>query len=357
MWCGIGLLDLQFAFDRGTRPLLAADDFPTLPLNIDDMELSSASTVPVQHTNAPRFTEMSFCLVNYRAMICQRRLTTPAASVTIGHPHSAWDRNLETLDKYESQIKSLTQAIGNLPTTELQKFTIVGAQVNLKAMRLLLRRPMHKSVDGSPPLEDDFDVMKAATDVLEQCLNKQTKSEFSKWGWYTWVPWFALAVVLAELCSHPGGTEADHVWAVAKESYHAFAQSVADGTSGLLWKPIVRLMRKVGALRSSKAVESFAEPQEAVTMDDTYWMELDLLLDGRIGIVDGVETQQAIPSSVPASSTDRPPSIAEAVTCENISSLQGPQHVVTGALYQEGDAMSWFNWELFIDEVNGQSPT
>jgi hypothetical protein len=62
------------------------------------------------------------------------------------------------------------------------------------------------------------------------------------------VKWFALAVVLAELCT-ARGSSADRAWIVAQQSFDDYATVVADTKSGLLWRPIAKLMQRARKLR------------------------------------------------------------------------------------------------------------
>ncbi|MBE7179948.1 MAG: hypothetical protein INR71_01875, partial [Terriglobus roseus] len=111
-------------------------------------------------------------------------------------------------------------------------------------MQLLLRRPPYKQHHHYVPPEDDFDVMESSTLVLETHMGTKI-AELSPWSWKDWFPWYALAIVLAELVRNPKGPWADRGWAAAQTIYRQNAVPVTDLEGGMLWKPITKLMRRV----------------------------------------------------------------------------------------------------------------
>jgi uncharacterized UPF0160 family protein len=92
--------------------------------------------------------------------------------------------------------------------------------------------------------------MEAATKVLEQ-HSQAMPAELQPWAWKNWVQWHALAVVLAELTVRSQDRSSDRAYSVAAQSFRHYARLVADSESGLLWKPIARLMRRVQRMRQS----------------------------------------------------------------------------------------------------------
>lgn len=63
---------------------------------------------------------------------------------------------------------------------------------------------------------------------------KRTKIEFAPWAWFQCVKWYALAVVLAELCVTYHGPFAARAWKAAQLSFDDYAKDVADSEKGLL---------------------------------------------------------------------------------------------------------------------------
>lgn len=200
LWQYIGVLDLQSAFERGSQPLIGSHDLQSLPINTNDHELTHQSMPSADRASHHRWTDMTLSTIIYQAGSCQRRLTELRISVGSNqHDHVAAHREqLETLAGFETHINQLTIVCGLSPS-DIQKFALAVALESLVAMRLLVRRPLHRRGHGIVPIDDDFDVLRTAKEVLERSQMKRTHIEFAPWAWFQWVKWYALAVVLAEL--------------------------------------------------------------------------------------------------------------------------------------------------------------
>lgn len=271
LWFCIGILDMQSAFDRGSKPLLGSDDFQTWPMNIDDSELLQ-HPLPSASQSRNSFTDMSFSMIVYRAMICQRKLTEIGRSaepgdLTVDRIAAGYEQ-ISVLADFERHVRQLA-ALRNASSSPsaIQRFTVAVAEESLVAMRLLLHRPLHRRGNSYIPAEygpnQIIDILTTATEVLESSLLKRASTEFMKWAWFSWVKWYALAIVLAELLCTASGPLADRAWKAAQQCYENYAKFVADTKSGLLWEPIAKLMRKVKIMRQ----EQIAEPQKAVWLD------------------------------------------------------------------------------------------
>jgi hypothetical protein len=279
LWCGIGVLDLQCAFDRGSRAILSSHDLADWPLNVDDADISMTSAtglVPHDH-----FTEMSFSRLTSRAGVCHRKLTELGLSAAHGteDPYRARAQQLATLVDFEASVLQLQGQCDATPTT-IQAFAVTVAQESLVAMRLLFYRPLHKRGKGHEAFDKDQlgkdELLTMATEVLERSQSKRSWAQFAQWAWFKWVKWYALAVVLAELCT-AHGTRADHAWTVAQRSYSDYANIVADTKSGLLWKPIARLMQRVITLRTARIGKSHDNASLMDTEFDSMQWNNDIL--------------------------------------------------------------------------------
>ncbi|KAF2479296.1 hypothetical protein BDY17DRAFT_53780 [Neohortaea acidophila] len=237
LWFCIGVLDLQCSFDRGSQPLLRSDDFPSWPLNINDHELSPEHAPSPSRPLDAQYTEMSLSSIIYRAGICQRRLTeiglSAASSNVTVDPIIVHRQQHSVLSEFEHSVLQLSSLLDHSGSS-IQKFTLAVANESLVAMRLLIRRPLYRSGNGSNPhganVDGDFDLLSTATSVLESSQMKRTQIEFAPWAWFSWVKWYALAIVLAELCT-ARGPEADRAWEVAQKSFDDYAEAAAMETN------------------------------------------------------------------------------------------------------------------------------
>jgi len=255
----IGILDTHTALDRGTVPILPASAFIMPPLNIDDEDMSPPNNVPV--CSSPGHTDMSHSAMTYEAMICQRRLyELPGDSQDT---REIWTMKLEHVAAFGNYVEITTSDV-NDSCNPLRKLQRISGQKILVSLQLLVRRPPYRQHNNIVPPWDDFDVFEAATNVLEHHL-QPVPPELKPWAWKNWVQWHALAVILAELLVRPQGTLSDRAYHIAIISFRHYAKIVADSESGMLWKPIAKLMRRVQRLRrdifaTASAAIPFNEP-------------------------------------------------------------------------------------------------
>ncbi|PBP22145.1 hypothetical protein BUE80_DR006933 [Diplocarpon rosae] len=250
LFFSIGVMDTQLALDRGTLPMLGSKDFKHPPSVINDSDLYPTCTfLPT----VVQFTDMSFSALTQQAMICQKKMYEP--QVDPDDQWTGWSEKLAAISVFEQYIRANLSHI-NASSSPLQQFTQAVAGGTLANIQLMLRRPPYKSrhITARVPPWDNFDVMKATTDLLERSLDKKARVDFAPWAWFAWIKWYALAVLLAELCGSAKGLAADHSYFVAQRTFDDYSKVVADSESGMLWKPIVKLMRRVQRIRGN-AVE------------------------------------------------------------------------------------------------------
>ncbi|KAG8530256.1 uncharacterized protein KY384_004757 [Bacidia gigantensis] len=353
LWC-IAIIDLQTSFDRGTKPLLSADELSSMPLNIDDIDLSANTpfTSNIDPANT-RFTDMTFSLMTYHAMTCQLKLTEVDSSLTKGKDlaqgRSAWAKKIYILTEFEDYMARLSQSCTDPPSL-LKEFTVLCAQGISLSMQLLLRRPLQGKSQTRPPPEDRFDVMTGATEVLERSLFKQIGGRFSPWSWNQWTKWYALAVLLAELCHQPQGSKADRAWPITQEAFDVYSQQVADGATGLLWKPIEKLMRKAKAARESSMVTPPMPMQKSYMSQPSRFEDLSL----RKGNPDSVLIGNVMPGWGPLYSNEWSDSSGSSPF--NTSTSSNTQNQNAGfagnpAPVEDQDANWWRDWELFVNDI------
>lgn len=256
LWFGIGLLDSQAAFGRGSPPMLAYTDLKHPPLNINDNEIG------VRTVSAHQSSEMFFSCLTHQGLVCQRKVCDP----TINDPQA----RTEVVTLFESVMRN-TYGHLEFSRVPIERYTALLARDMSINLQLVLRRPPYKFVPGngitnqhvrSHADTSSFDVLQATTAILERGLAKQHSPEFAKWSWFSWPRWYALAILLVELsCAHvqmqrdsSTGTYSrgslDGAYEVAIQSFKNYAQSAAEISTGTIWQPIVKLMRHLRTLRN-----------------------------------------------------------------------------------------------------------
>lgn len=311
LWYCIALMDTHGSYDRGTPPILRWDDLGPAPLLLNDDEMSR-SVVPI--SSSPDFNDMSFFALMFRAMCCQNKMMSMPDNAEEG-----WAARLQLVLSFERSIK---QDFFNVreDAKPFERFTEQVAKGIIASMHLVLRRPPYKQHPGLVPSSDDFNVLEHSTQLLQQELVVKS-TEFAPWAWKSWVRWNALAIVLVELCSQPPGESYDTAYSIAVQSFNHYSSLIADTETGMLWKPITKLMRRLQQLkhpsRVSKQASSFGsrldgDTQMGSTTSDFSMPNLDLDLDSHV---------------------------------ENIYIPQGDQPIATS-----GDAQ--IDWFTFTDSIN-----
>lgn len=230
--------------DRGTVPMLPLSAFQFPPLDVNDSALSPPNNVPVVDSRG--FNDMTHTKLIYAAMLCQRRLyefSSNADSTNWSH----WPKMLAALDDFKQHVENDLHRFKDT-TGSLAMLHIGSGPKILVSLQLLLRRPPYRPSRNIVPPWDDMDILEAATSVLEEHL-KPIPAELVPWAWESWVQWHALAIVLAELLVQPHGSLFDRAYAAARKGFSSYITLIADGDSGMLWKPIARLMHRVQRLR------------------------------------------------------------------------------------------------------------
>lgn len=272
---------------------------------------------------------MSHSTMTYKAMLCQRRMYE--TSQVYEDVSSQWLKKLELIDAFAIDLKSTKTSIFR-NETPLEKLQELSGHKILLSLQLLLRRPPYQQARACVPPWDDFNVLEAATNVLEQHL-RPLAPELKPWAWKNWVQWHALAVVLAELTIHPEGPQSDRAYSIATTSFQHYSQIVADSESGMLWRPIVKLMRRVRSMRQSAGLHALPHLAQAVD-----------------------------PGQLPAEQhNDKNDQwLAPVTDAFDLGSLtydsDGPTH--HSLIYadhdglQDEDGMPWLGWDSFLDDMN-----
>jgi hypothetical protein len=129
-----------------------------------------------------------------------------------------------------------------------QRFMELAAGDTLATLHLLVYRPMQR--DGKDrPIVENFDILDSATVVLERSILKQSDPTIAQWSWLKWVKWYGLAVALSELCCRTTGAAVVRAWYIVENAYEQYSEYIADTSSGMLWKPVTKLMKRARHVR------------------------------------------------------------------------------------------------------------
>jgi hypothetical protein len=254
--------------------MLPSTAFRTPPLNINDQDMSPPDGVPSESSLGS--TDMSHTAMTYEAMICQRKLYE--LSEDIQEPWQNWSQRLALVDAFGRYVENVSATISE-SSGPAERFLKVSGEKIFVSLQLILRRPPYRQRQDAVPPWDEFDILDAGSKVLEQHMQPMPP-ELQRWAWKNWVQWHALAVVLAELTIRPAEPLSDRAYTIVTKSFRYYAKIVADSDSGMLWKPIARLMRRVQRIRQHLCAESRVDRSDTLSssrdqdlemFDFTHW--------------------------------------------------------------------------------------
>jgi hypothetical protein len=317
IWYSISILDLQATFDIGSHsPLAGGALFRAAPLHINDADISPGDLTPPPNVRYA-FTEMTFCSATHDMTRYMRKMIHVPLDFE-GRPlmQQDWAQRHAIVEECARDLheKFLKYCNSDEP---FQLFTRIVCEAMIVTMRLLIRRPMYSFYSTAPPPSDDLNVLDVAMDVLVQTLRKTENHAFKPWGWFHWVKWYALAVLLAELCEHTEGTNVDKAWAIAEVSFSSQMKTIRDDA---LRRSIEKLMRKAQSARSFKNAAAVRNYGLVHNNNTAFGVESN----GTAGF--------NIPHLVPDAGED---------------DLLGEQ----GNFLEELDMLSWNNWESFVQNL------
>lgn len=318
-WYSIAILDLQTAFDSGSRLTLACGAFSgPAPLHVNDADISPADLEPARERFA--ITDMTFCCATHDMLRYMRRMIH-ASNDADGRPllQQDWAQRQAIVEDC-AQTLNQKYLINSNDTNSFQRFTRAVCKGMLVTLRLLARRPMYRFCSSKPPPDDEFNVLEVSANVLARALQKSSDDEFKPWKWFTWLKWYALAVLLAELCEHTEGQRVDEVWLIAEASFLECKDMLNDP---VLWSSLKKLMRKARSARCHNG--NTAESGGSSVFDDkNYWH-----LEG--------------PGDA---ASDLDPQFLSTTGCASFGQQE--------SLSEELELFSWVNWESFVEDISAR---
>lgn len=353
LWLSIGILDTHAALERGSVPILHSEDFQFPPLNINDSDLS---LTPIPRPLLYSSTDMSFSCMAHEAMVCHKNICSPY--VGPGGLFSEWNNKLRIISDFEESMKRQYSWIDE-SAKPFERFTRYMADATVLHMQLILRRPPYRNKNNPVPPWDDFDLMKVITSLLEKSLQRQADNVYTDWAWFTYPKWYVLAILLVELCSCRTTVEfSNRAYSIAQSSFEQYAPLASDTDSGMFWRPITKLMRRVQKLRGNAVTAGVQQHQSMGGIIAE--MELELSETSKRdnnNIMDDFSTSLSWDQGigiVTASNQITPP----ASTSTNIAGSESTGGEFArgsgseNSLLETDDGMAWINWDLFLTDLN-----
>ena len=240
LWWQILTLDVYYCESRGSLPLVYDGSYDTkFPSNIPDEQLSPVSGIIGREQVGA--TEMTISFISYEASATLYRF----AALNPRNRKNA-EETLATVEEKEKLVQDFCQRLhtkyvahcdGSIPILFAASET--GRIVCLR-LWLLLQRPMYTlRRQTTKPAQREY-ILASALSWLEMVEDIEANIASRDWLWYMkgYVPWYPIAIVLAELCVQTRGWLVDRAWTTIQAAYDKWSERVADLKFGGLWRPI-----------------------------------------------------------------------------------------------------------------------
>ncbi|KAI5359356.1 hypothetical protein Slin14017_G102580 [Septoria linicola] len=248
-WYNIVFLDCYSSIDRGSEGAIHSDTFSRLlPSDVNDADFDLDTTVL-----APReaqITDMSMALIAMEGSAMSLKMAAmedPASG-------QGWQQRLELAYAYQKKVHDKIIKHCDLAIPMHRMMADTGAAAS-HSMILRAVRPMQHNPANVAPRVDSPWVMNLALNILRH--SEELWANMSgRWRRMPWVPWQAMAVTLAGLCSIRGTDQANEAWRLINSCMPRYAPNVADTKDGMLWKPLEKLRVKAEAFRDGLGVQT-----------------------------------------------------------------------------------------------------
>lgn len=359
LWWQICDLDTHAAADRASFPLIFASSFNTrLPLQINDEDITPGSLEEVDEQEG--FTDMTFTLSCNEIFDALRKLNhTPLREIDEQYPapELTWAQRVDTVIQFQKRMdqKYLGRLNLNRP---FHWFTRMVVDIVVATMWLFVYRPLQRRPKSNDPSQRaDPGILGLAVDVLERGQQLYDDPAGSQYQWVsrTYVQWHALSVTAAELCVDTQGPMVERAWTIVEPAFTRAALHVADSDTGMLWRPIKKLMRRAREVRQQHLNSHAAAPASALPAFQDQIPQNAMFSPANPGLAGSP------PGSSPFSrlGVPRPGPLTPAAPIDwdvwlNAATAPDPSSY-SGPFADELHELSWTNWQGFIDEVQGQN--
>ena len=285
--------------------------------------------------------------MTHEALLCWRRLSQGSAD-SEGQPNAGrhdWAVRSQQVKDLEKKLRETYLQYCDM-SQPFQLFTSLVGEGMIVTMQLLERRPLHGFLTSGPPPVDSYDVLQVATDTLNASLLKQGNQDLAPWSWFSWAKWYALAVLLAELCGCHRGPKIEKAWYVAEASFPQIMGMMVDDA---LKSSMERLMTKARSVR-----DGFRVPISPAATGQ------GMLLSDEAPETNGFDDQTLHVSNSSLGGRDqvlpwnedldmKTPSKSDPLR-QQFSPL-APNQMRQDPLMEDQEALAWINWEAFVNDV------
>jgi hypothetical protein len=257
LWWQIMALDMRASEDRGSEPILSETSFNTsMPRNLNDEEFMFDTQHPLNGRTGS--TEISLCLLAMDALSTSRKINFGSQSSQPGN--STLVKREVMVREYAIRVESTYLADYTLSDERTKLLRLTG-HYWISKLWLTLYYPLRHRIPCQQGRRGTQGLQKAITFLnVHELIEQHPGSAGFSWLFKTYVPWHALAVILAELCAQPKGPLTDRAWEIIDSHFSEWNDRVADVKEAMVWGPIKKLLKRARVARQ-KSQQSFATEQ------------------------------------------------------------------------------------------------
>lgn len=244
-WWQILALDMKASEDRGIEAILTENSFnTTMPCNLNDEDLKYDSQHPLHGRTGP--TEMSLCLLSMDAQFTAWKINS--RSPVSEQRHLTLQGREDLVKKYAKRVELTYLANCDFSDQRTRLLRTMG-HYWIHKLWLNLYYPLHQTSSGQT--QSGTKGLQTAVELLSvrELIEQHPSSADFAWLFHTYVPWHALAVILAELCTKPQGRLSDRAWEIIEHRFKNWNSRVVDIKEAMLWGPINKLLKRARAAR------------------------------------------------------------------------------------------------------------
>ncbi|KAL9609774.1 MAG: hypothetical protein Q9167_005486 [Letrouitia subvulpina] len=246
LWWQIVVLDMRASEDRGSEPAIVEGSFTTyLPCNINDEDFQHSSQHPL--TSKEGITGMTFSMMIMDVTAAARKLNT--LSSPNDSPNMTIQRKEELVKECAHRIDAQYLAGSDSSDEKTWLFRATGRILLLK-LWLVTQYPLRSRnlATQDRPRGKSLETVVSYLKIAETIQESNLATGFA-WYFTTYVPWHALALALAQLCTDTKGPLVDQAWSLIERGYKNWDERVCQTKDDTIWRVVKRLLKKARAAR------------------------------------------------------------------------------------------------------------
>ena len=258
----IVVLDAFYVEIRGHPPIVFEEMYDTRqPLNLPDEQLDPMSGIIGAPQSGP--TEMTFSLLSQSASLLMETYSSmnPRNKKLSGENQASLEKRAGLILQRCREIKTRYIDVCD-PSVPVLWSTAETGRIIILRFWLLSQRPMFTlRRQTAKPAKREL-VLAAALSVVEIVDEVEHHPSMVLFFWYMqgYIPWYAIAIILAELCVQTKGPLVDRAWRMIENTVEVWGKR-ADAKTAAFWQPMRKMLDKAKQVRAENSQSLTDAPQ------------------------------------------------------------------------------------------------